>query len=306
MQQLVIPAEPSDKAFNSGWLVGYLLDHDAPEQSPGISSSSTGQSASSSVASVAINSSLPPPFPSSRPVSATTTIMSASRQSHLDYSGDFHNNHIDHSLVDDNYDDDDDDDEDDKHFLWPNMVTEKESIANLPTREEMNCLPAGSFDIYLILDSREVRSQTSREFIQQQMERCGVPTITRALDLGDMLWVARSRLDRGTEVVLDYVVERKRLDDLVSSIKDGRFKEQKVRLAGCCLQHKIYLVEEVDGGGQAEEFGKDRIRSAMSLTQILDDIRVERTQNMDDTIALLASLHRRIVAKYQVSHLFID
>ena len=31
------------------------------------------------------------------------------------------------------------------------------------------------------------------------------------------------------ELVLDYIVERKRMDDLCSSIKDGRFKEQKVR-----------------------------------------------------------------------------
>jgi crossover junction endonuclease MUS81 len=30
------------------------------------------------------------------------------------------------------------------------------------------------------------------------------------------------------ELVMDYIVERKRMDDLCSSIKDGRFKEQKV------------------------------------------------------------------------------
>jgi len=28
--------------------------------------------------------------------------------------------------------------------------------------------------------------------------------------------------------VLDYIVERKRMDDLASSIVDGRFREQKV------------------------------------------------------------------------------
>ena len=30
------------------------------------------------------------------------------------------------------------------------------------------------------------------------------------------------------EVVLDFVIERKRMDDLAGSIVDGRFKEQKV------------------------------------------------------------------------------
>lgn len=36
----------------------------------------------------------------------------------------------------------------------------------------------------------------------------------------------------GRELVLDYIIERKRIDDLCSSIIDGRFREQKV---GVCL-----------------------------------------------------------------------
>lgn len=35
---------------------------------------------------------------------------------------------------------------------------------------------------------------------------------------------------RPGELVLDHIVERKRLDDLCSSIIDGRFREQKVPL----------------------------------------------------------------------------
>lgn len=48
-----------------------------------------------------------------------------------------------------------------------------------------------------------------------------------------MLWVAR-RVDASgrptgkDDVVLDAIVERKRLDDLCTSIKDGRYTEQKV------------------------------------------------------------------------------
>ena len=37
--------------------------------------------------------------------------------------------------------------------------------------------------------------------------------------------------DEDKEIVLDFIVERKTMDDLVSSIKDGRFQEQKVYLA---------------------------------------------------------------------------
>lgn len=32
------------------------------------------------------------------------------------------------------------------------------------------------------------------------------------------------------ELVLDYIIERKRMDDLCGSIIDGRFREQKVLL----------------------------------------------------------------------------
>lgn len=48
----------------------------------------------------------------------------------------------------------------------------------------------------------------------------------RHLSVGDFIWIARN--DQGQELVLPYVVERKRMDDLASSIKDGRFHEQKV------------------------------------------------------------------------------
>ena len=39
-------------------------------------------------------------------------------------------------------------------------------------------------------------------------------------------------LPQAREVVLEYIVERKRMDDLASSIMDGRFNEQKVEGEG--------------------------------------------------------------------------
>lgn len=49
----------------------------------------------------------------------------------------------------------------------------------------------------------------------------------RSLKVGDFAWVARCRLTN-KELVLPYIVERKTLEDLSSSIKDGRYHEQKV------------------------------------------------------------------------------
>lgn len=58
-----------------------------------------------------------------------------------------------------------------------------------------------------------------------------MPLDFRKLAVGDYLWICKPKFESGNakELVLPFVVERKRLDDLVGSIKDGRFKEQKVK-----------------------------------------------------------------------------
>ena len=91
--------------------------------------------------------------------------------------------------------------------------------------------PAGSYDIRLVLDTREVESKSSRDDFSDKLRAKGIEVETRALRLGDVMWIAKRRDGMGgeeDECVLDYVVERKRLDDLCHSIKDGRYTEQCV------------------------------------------------------------------------------
>lgn len=92
--------------------------------------------------------------------------------------------------------------------------------------------PHGSYDVILILDTREIESRSSnRDKIAESLAAKNIKVETRALRLGDMCWVARRRDGHGDEedeCVLDYVVERKRLDDLCSSIRDGRYQDQCV------------------------------------------------------------------------------
>jgi ERCC4-type nuclease len=42
---------------------------------------------------------------------------------------------------------------------------------------------------------------------------------------------------------MDYIIERKKTSDLATSIVDGRYEEQKMRLLDCGLSRPIYLVE---------------------------------------------------------------
>jgi len=47
-------------------------------------------------------------------------------------------------------------------------------------------------------------------------------------------------------MVLDYIIERKILNDLKSSIIDGRYKDQKSRLKASSLKKIYYLIEGSD------------------------------------------------------------
>lgn len=60
-----------------------------------------------------------------------------------------------------------------------------------------------------------------------ELTRFGVFFEVRRLKVGDFVWIARSR-KTNDELVLPYIIERKRMDDLSASIVDGRFHEQKV------------------------------------------------------------------------------
>ena len=49
------------------------------------------------------------------------------------------------------------------------------------------------------------------------------------LNVGDFTWIARHKSLKYEDIILNYIVERKRMDDFCQSILDGRYKEQKVR-----------------------------------------------------------------------------
>lgn len=95
-------------------------------------------------------------------------------------------------------------------------------------------LKAGTFKVVLIVDAREGgHTLASRLELVRLLEGQGVRADRKQLCLGDMLWVARpvdaSGIETGEDdVVLDAIIERKRLDDLTTSIKDGRYASQKV------------------------------------------------------------------------------
>lgn len=172
-------------------------------------------------------------------------------------------------------------------------------------------LSPGSFTVQLLLDVREVRAKTDRDYMQEELTKKGVRPIMRALELGDAQWVAkchdpellrRSGAD-GDEVVLDYIVERKRLDDLIGSIKDGRFHEQKFRLKRSGAKCVTYLIEEISLDQNYLSRYQEAVESAIASTQVVDGFSVKRTQKMDDSIRYLARMTEMLKKKYESSPL---
>jgi crossover junction endonuclease MUS81 len=97
--------------------------------------------------------------------------------------------------------------------------------SQVPSNVSEKVIRAGSYTIQFIMDNREVHSRVDRERLEREIGQGGIDYAVRTLDIGDALWIAKSGSE---EYVLDYIVERKRMDDLVNSIQDGRFHEQKV------------------------------------------------------------------------------
>ncbi|KAA3454110.1 crossover junction endonuclease MUS81 isoform X2 [Gossypium australe] len=134
----------------------------------------------------------------------------------------------------------------------------------------------------------------------------------RRLPIGDGIWIARHK-HLSSEYVLDFIVERKKVADLRSSIQDNRYKDQKLRLVVCFgldlssvpslsarvrsgLKKLIFLVEGDPNTSEAAE----SIKTACFTTEILEGFDVQRTSGLHDTLRKYAYLTRAIAQYYKL------
>lgn len=136
----------------------------------------------------------------------------------------------------------------------------------------------------------------------------GMLCFSGALAVGDMLWVARRR-STGELFVLDCVIERKRTSDLIDSIKDGRYREQRLRLLRTGLSRVCYIIEGPLKGVDALPLvarGVDvshKVDSSAVLTAIcglqgVAGFLVQHTLGSEDTRGFLTRLHSFICDYY--------
>ena len=111
--------------------------------------------------------------------------------------------------------------------------------------------------------------------------------IKENLDIGDFQFL-------DNENNLKLVIERKTLNDLSKSIKDGRYKEQKNRLLHSIDSNtrKIYIIE----GSDKRKFELPiKVYEGMIINTIIrDNIHIYNTKDVDDTIKFLKDTYSKI------------
>ena len=126
--------------------------------------------------------------------------------------------------------------------------------------------------VTLYIDSPEAKlihylTTINVEFIQKQ------------LDIGDILI-------ESIEPQFNIIIERKTYADLVSSIKDGRYKEQKVRLLSANPGHNsVYIFE-----GNRNEIDESILNGVVYHTMFRDKMHVVFSQNVQETAKILCDI----------------
>ncbi|XP_069374698.1 crossover junction endonuclease MUS81 isoform X2 [Paralichthys olivaceus] len=199
----------------------------------------------------------------------------------------------------------------------PTCVSQSDRDVNVKTLDSQTsrkpnggCLRPGTYDILLCVDFIETTggSNHRKQELAKELQRNGVNFDVRKLNVGDFLWVAREkvapvpgqlRAPAGRELVLDYIIERKRMDDLCGSIIDGRFREQKFRLKRCGLRRPIYLVEECGTAASHLSLPEATLQQAIVNTQVVDGFFVKRVQDVRESAAYLTIMTRYLTKLYQ-------
>jgi ERCC4-type nuclease len=191
-------------------------------------------------------------------------------------------------------------------------------------------LNESEWELKLLIDNREIESKAYRAGFTTGLSLANVSHEFRSLAVGDALWIVRRRNNPTTsflnvsgtaisnpdasiavgmekvsalqssqtfnatdvEFPLKYIIERKKIDDLASSVIDGRFHEQKLRLSSTQMSI-TYLIE----GSLAKydpkysNISSKHLRGAVVNTLIQSGFRVSFTSSFQETLNWFVQMH---------------
>uniref|UniRef100_A0A182IYC0 Crossover junction endonuclease MUS81 n=1 Tax=Anopheles atroparvus TaxID=41427 RepID=A0A182IYC0_ANOAO len=155
-----------------------------------------------------------------------------------------------------------------------------------------HCVTITSPKAILLVDTGETigKSKSSLDKTLKELAQYSIEHEVRRLSVGDFAWIVKD--DTGREFLLPYIIERKRMDDLASSIKDGRFHEQKFRLKNCGLANVIYLIEHL--GNNRQVGVPESTLTQAALNTYVQDFTVKFTENHHHTVMYLSVMSKFI------------
>ncbi|CAK9814669.1 Crossover junction endonuclease MUS81 [Anthophora plagiata] len=175
--------------------------------------------------------------------------------------------------------------------------SEKVSVRQKSKENESN-----QFDVILLVDTHETSgAKPQHDATIVELTQLGVVFEIRHLKVGDFAWIARCK-NTNNELILPYIIERKRIDDLSSSITDGRFHEQKFRLKQSGIKNLMYIIEEYEKG-QRLAIPHSSLMQASINTLIQDGFSVKYTKNHKDSMFYLSSLSRVLIKHFKGKNL---
>jgi len=140
----------------------------------------------------------------------------------------------------------------------------------------------------IIIDARE--TALYNEIIERDLDiyKEKIEVVKENIDLGDIHIKFND---------IYYIFERKTVQDLQSSIQDGRYKEQKARMLSSTIQKNISYIIEGDDILSSKIYTKNKamIQGAYFHTLFRDNVRILFTKNTDETTTLLLSLCVKII-----------
>jgi len=144
--------------------------------------------------------------------------------------------------------------------------------------------------ISIIIDNRETKIY--KELIDRDLDKYkdNINIQKEQLDLGDIHIKFNDFI---------YIYERKTVKDLLSSIKDGRYKEQKTRLLSLNKsEYNINYIIENDSITSNKDFTNQKVLTSVYINSIYrDKINVFFTANVSDTVSFLLLLVSKMIDK---------
>jgi len=113
---------------------------------------------------------------------------------------------------------------------------------------------------------------------------------TASLQVGD-IEITKEIEDRTETIVL---IERKSIADFYQSVRDGRYREQKIRLLSFPTVHRIYLIEGDDINEQRGQFPTDYLDQLLIRATLKDHISVFKTKNITESVQWIKLLFEKI------------